>query len=164
MVQQVVSTLGTVDILVNNAGYVAPMMRNFTKETEDYWNQVIAVCLNGVILCSRAVVDTMISKKGGKIVKYCLRCSKSWAAGTGCLLRCQRRRGSLLKGHSQRTCTLQHQCELYSSRRHEYTGFPASTGRKCEKLPRKYIHSGELPKLKISPMQLLSLLPTKPLS
>ncbi len=50
MVQQVISTLGTIDILVNNAGYVAPMMRNFTKETEDYWNQVIAVCLNGVIL------------------------------------------------------------------------------------------------------------------
>ena len=68
MVQKVVSELGTVDILVNNAGYVAPMMRNFTKETEDYWNQVIAVCLNGVILCSRAVVDTMIEKKGGKIV------------------------------------------------------------------------------------------------
>jgi 2-hydroxycyclohexanecarboxyl-CoA dehydrogenase len=68
MVQQVVSTLGTVDILVNNAGYVAPMMRNFTKETEDYWNQVIAVCLNGVILCSRAVVDTMIAKESGKII------------------------------------------------------------------------------------------------
>ena len=68
MVQKVISELGTIDILVNNAGYVAPMMRNFTKETEDYWNQVIAVCLNGVILCSRAVVDTMIEKKGGKIV------------------------------------------------------------------------------------------------
>jgi 2-hydroxycyclohexanecarboxyl-CoA dehydrogenase len=68
MVQQVVSALGTVDILVNNAGYVAPMMRNFTKETEDYWNQVIAVCLNGVIYCSRAVVDTMIAKQSGKII------------------------------------------------------------------------------------------------
>lgn len=68
MVQQVVSTLGTIDILVNNAGYVAPAMVPFIKETEDYWNKVIAVCLNGVILCSRAVVDTMIEKKGGKIV------------------------------------------------------------------------------------------------
>jgi len=68
MAQEVISKLGTIDILVNNAGYVAPMMRNFTKETEDYWNQVIAVCLNGVILCSRAVVDTMIAKESGKII------------------------------------------------------------------------------------------------
>jgi 2-hydroxycyclohexanecarboxyl-CoA dehydrogenase len=68
MVKQVVSELGTVDILVNNAGYVAPAMVPFIKETEDYWNKVIAVCLNGVIFCSRAVVDTMIEKKGGKIV------------------------------------------------------------------------------------------------
>jgi 2-hydroxycyclohexanecarboxyl-CoA dehydrogenase len=68
MAQEVISKLGTIDILVNNAGYVAPMMRNFTKETEDYWNQVIAVCLNGVILCSRAVVDTMIAKESGKIM------------------------------------------------------------------------------------------------
>ncbi|HEX2965704.1 MAG TPA: glucose 1-dehydrogenase [Syntrophorhabdaceae bacterium] len=68
MAQEVINKLGTIDILVNNAGYVAPMMRNFTKETEEYWNQVIAVCLNGVILCSRAVVDTMIAKEGGKII------------------------------------------------------------------------------------------------
>ena len=68
MVKQVLSTLGTVDILVNNAGYVAPAMTPFMKETEDYWNKVIAVCLNGVIFCSRAVVDTMIEKKSGKIV------------------------------------------------------------------------------------------------
>jgi 2-hydroxycyclohexanecarboxyl-CoA dehydrogenase len=68
MAQEVISKLGTIDILVNNAGYVAPMMRNFTKETEDYWNQVIAVCLNGVIFCSRAVVDTMIAKESGKII------------------------------------------------------------------------------------------------
>lgn len=68
MVQQVLSDFGTVDILVNNAGYVAPMMTPFTKETEDYWDKVIAVCYKGVILCSRAVVDTMIEKNSGKIV------------------------------------------------------------------------------------------------
>lgn len=68
MAQEVISKLGTIDILVNNAGYVAPMMRNFTKETEEYWNQVIAVCLNGVIFCSRAVVDIMIAKESGKII------------------------------------------------------------------------------------------------
>jgi 2-hydroxycyclohexanecarboxyl-CoA dehydrogenase len=68
MVQQVIGSLGTIDILVNNAGYVAPMMRPFTKETPEYWNQVIGVCLNGVILCSRAVADTMMAKNSGKII------------------------------------------------------------------------------------------------
>lgn len=68
MVQQVLNELGTVDILVNNAGYVAPKMTPFIEETEEYWNKVIAVCLNGVIFCSRAVVETMIEKKSGKIV------------------------------------------------------------------------------------------------
>jgi 2-hydroxycyclohexanecarboxyl-CoA dehydrogenase len=68
MVQQVLKELGTIDILVNNAGYVAPAMTPFIKETEDYWDKVIAVCLKGVILCSRAVADTMIEKKSGKIV------------------------------------------------------------------------------------------------
>jgi len=68
MVQQVLDSFGTVDILVNNAGYVAPKMTPFNKETEDYWDKVIDVCYKGVILCCRAVVDTMIAKKSGKIV------------------------------------------------------------------------------------------------
>lgn len=68
MVQQVLSDLGTVDILVNNAGFVSPSMTPFINETEEYWEKVIAVCFNGVIFCSRAVVDTMIAKKSGKIV------------------------------------------------------------------------------------------------
>jgi 2-hydroxycyclohexanecarboxyl-CoA dehydrogenase len=68
MVQQVVSDLSTVDILVNNAGYVAPMMTPFVKETEDYWNKVIAVCYTGMVLCCKAAADVMIEKKSGKIV------------------------------------------------------------------------------------------------
>ena len=57
MVDRVIKELGTVDILVNNAGYVAPMMRPLIKETEEYWDKVIAICLKGVILCSRAVTS-----------------------------------------------------------------------------------------------------------
>jgi len=68
MVKQVLDNFGTVDILVNNAGYVAPKMTPFFNETEEYWDKVIAVCLKGVILCSRAVVDTMMEKNSGKIV------------------------------------------------------------------------------------------------
>lgn len=68
MVEQVVRELGTVDILVNNAAFVVDVPQNFIDETEEYWEKVIAVTLKGVILCSRAVLDTMIEKQGGKIV------------------------------------------------------------------------------------------------
>ena len=68
MVQQVLKEFGTIDILVNVAGYVTPDMTPFNKETEDYWDKVIAVCYKSVILCCRAVADTMIEKKSGKIV------------------------------------------------------------------------------------------------
>jgi 2-hydroxycyclohexanecarboxyl-CoA dehydrogenase len=68
MVQQVLANLGTIDILVNNAGYVAPAMTPFTKENEEYWSKVIAICYTGMVYCCKAVVDTMIAKKYGKIV------------------------------------------------------------------------------------------------
>ena len=81
MVQKVLSNLGTVDILVNNAGYVTPNMTPFIKEAEEYWDKVIAVCLKGVILCSRAVVDTMIAKKSGKIVNIASEAARVGQSG-----------------------------------------------------------------------------------
>lgn len=68
MVQKTLSEMGGIDILVNDAGYVAPMMRRVVKEDEEYWDKVIAINLKGVILTSRAVIDHMTEKKGGKIV------------------------------------------------------------------------------------------------
>lgn len=68
MVKQTLDKLGTIDILVNNAGYVSPNMKPFTKESEEYWDKVIDICFKGVIFCCRAVADTMIEKKSGKIV------------------------------------------------------------------------------------------------
>lgn len=66
--EQTVRELGTIDILVNDAAFVAGVPQNFIDETEDYWDRVIAVCLKGYILCSRAVLDRMIEKQSGKIV------------------------------------------------------------------------------------------------
>lgn len=68
MVEQVVKELGTIDILVNDAAYVKGGSGGFLKETEEYWDKVIAVCLKGVILCSRYVLDVMIPKQSGRIV------------------------------------------------------------------------------------------------
>ena len=89
MVQQVLDTFGTVDILVNNAGYVAPKMTPFNKETEDYWDKVIDVCYKGVILCCRAVVDTMIAKKSGKIVSITSDAARV-GQSAGCVFWCKR--------------------------------------------------------------------------
>jgi 2-hydroxycyclohexanecarboxyl-CoA dehydrogenase len=66
-VQTVIKEFGTVDILVNNAGYVMPEQSWFKDETPDYWDKVIDVCYKGTIYCSKAVLDTMIEKKSGKI-------------------------------------------------------------------------------------------------
>ena len=65
--RDVLKEFGTIDILVNNAGYVIPEQSWFKDETADYWDKVIDVCYKGTIYCSRAVLDTMIEKKNGKI-------------------------------------------------------------------------------------------------
>ena len=68
MAAEVIKKLGGIDILVNNAGYVKPAQSYFIQEDVEYWQKVISVCYNGVIYCSRAVLDHMIEKKYGKIV------------------------------------------------------------------------------------------------
>ena len=66
MVRQALTAFGKVDILVNNAGW--DKIELFTKNTPDYWDQVIAINLRGPIFCTRAVLDHMIERKYGKIV------------------------------------------------------------------------------------------------
>lgn len=68
MAAQVVKDLGKIDVLVNNAGYVTPAQSYFIQEDVPYWQKVISVCYNGVIYCSRAVLDNMMERKYGKIV------------------------------------------------------------------------------------------------
>jgi len=68
MAKQVINDLGVIDILVNNAGYVKPEQSLFIQEDVPYWQKVISVCYNGVIYCTRSVLDHMIEKKYGKIV------------------------------------------------------------------------------------------------
>jgi len=68
MAAQVIKGLGGIDILVNDAGYVKPAQSYFIQEDVPYWQKVISVCYNGVIYCSRAVLDHMIEKKYGKII------------------------------------------------------------------------------------------------
>jgi 3-oxoacyl-[acyl-carrier protein] reductase len=59
--------LGPVDILVNNAGITGPNMPVDEYGIAD-WRRVIDVDLNGVFLCSRALVPRMRVRNYGRIV------------------------------------------------------------------------------------------------
>ena len=60
------SELGRIDVLVNNAGVLRPVA--FDRLTEEQWDQVMAVNLKGVFLCSQAPLRVMSSQEAGVIV------------------------------------------------------------------------------------------------
>lgn len=66
MAKTVVDKFGKIDILVNNAAtWVIGYYMDLKKED---WDKEIQVCLYGTLNCSRAVLEHMIPRKGGKIV------------------------------------------------------------------------------------------------
>ena len=65
-VGQVQSELGPVDILVNNAGI--DVIELFVDSAEETWDKIIAVNLRGTITVTRAVLDSMIERGGGRII------------------------------------------------------------------------------------------------
>ena len=66
MVDRIIGEWGGVDILVNNAGIGNARMVEDMTETE--WRHVMGVNLDGTFYCSKAVLETMKSRGGGKIV------------------------------------------------------------------------------------------------
>lgn len=66
MVDEVERLLGPVDILVNNAGIVStgPLLELTTAE----WNRVMAIDLNSVFFCAKAVLPGMMDRRSGRII------------------------------------------------------------------------------------------------
>lgn len=66
MVGQVERALGSIDILVNNAGIVstAPLLEVSVAE----WKRVMAIDLNSVFYCARAVLPGMMARRSGRII------------------------------------------------------------------------------------------------
>jgi len=66
-VQAALDRTGRIDILVNNAG-IAGRTAPVWEQTDDDWNRTIAVNLNGVFYCCRAVLPHMRERHYGRIV------------------------------------------------------------------------------------------------
>lgn len=69
MAAKTVEAFGGIDILVNNAAIYQGYVRySFMDIPLDYWQTFLAVNLTSVLLCSKAVVPSMIERGGGKII------------------------------------------------------------------------------------------------
>jgi 3-oxoacyl-[acyl-carrier protein] reductase len=67
MVKEALAQFGRIDILVNNAGIgVSP--GPFIESNEAEWDKNINVNFKGVMYCTKAVLNQMISNKYGKII------------------------------------------------------------------------------------------------
>lgn len=66
VVQTVVEAWKRLDIIVNNAGINRD--KSIRKMTEDDWQEVINVNLNGTFYCTKAALPIMIDQKFGRII------------------------------------------------------------------------------------------------
>ena len=65
--RNVEESLGPVDLLVNNAGAVQPFGPFWENDPEEWWRS-LEVNLRGAVLCSRAALPGMVSRKRGWII------------------------------------------------------------------------------------------------
>ncbi|PZU83273.1 MAG: short-chain dehydrogenase [Shinella sp.] len=66
MVELAVSTFGGLDIIVNNAG--RGIIGTVETTSEDDWDDIVAVNLKGVYLCSKFAVPALRARGGGSII------------------------------------------------------------------------------------------------
>ena len=66
LAQKTLEAFGTIDVLVNNAGVLRPTRLEDISEEE--WDWLMDINVKGVFLCTKAVLPTMRSRGGGKIV------------------------------------------------------------------------------------------------
>ncbi|MCM3723180.1 3-oxoacyl-ACP reductase FabG [Solibacillus isronensis] len=66
MIEQVVDRCGKIDILINNAGITRDA--TLVKMSEEDFEKVIQINLNGVYYCTQAVAPHMIAQGSGKII------------------------------------------------------------------------------------------------
>jgi NAD(P)-dependent dehydrogenase (short-subunit alcohol dehydrogenase family) len=65
MVERIIREWGGIDILVNNAGFGNPVL--VEDMTGEEWRRTLGVNLDGTFYCSKAVIQTMKTRGGGRI-------------------------------------------------------------------------------------------------
>lgn len=68
MAESTMSQFGRIDILVNNAGIGDVRAVQVHRVKIEHWRRVLSIDLDGVFLCSRAVLGHMAAQKRGKII------------------------------------------------------------------------------------------------
>jgi NAD(P)-dependent dehydrogenase (short-subunit alcohol dehydrogenase family) len=81
MVARIIKEWGGIDILVNNVGHGLPIL--VEDMTAEEWHTVIARNLDAPFFCSKAVIPTMKSRGGGKIISIASMAGKKITAMTG---------------------------------------------------------------------------------
>ncbi len=66
MIDETVTTFGRLDVLVNNAGYGIPA--SVLETDEKAWDDLMAVNVRGVFLCTKMAIPEMAKNGGGTIV------------------------------------------------------------------------------------------------
>lgn len=66
IVQTAIDSFGRIDILINNAGFVRD--KSFVNMTDDLWDSIIAVHLNGTYQMTKAAWPYFVRQKYGKII------------------------------------------------------------------------------------------------
>ncbi|KAL9857559.1 putative 3-oxoacyl-[acyl-carrier-protein] reductase [Arabidopsis thaliana] len=66
MMKTALDKWGTIDVVVNNAGITRDTLLIRMKQSQ--WDEVIALNLTGVFLCTQAAVKIMMKKKRGRII------------------------------------------------------------------------------------------------
>jgi NAD(P)-dependent dehydrogenase (short-subunit alcohol dehydrogenase family) len=79
MVGRIVKEWGGIDILVNNAGFGNPLL--VEDMTEADWHSVLGVILDGAFFCSKAVIETMKKRGGGKIINIASLAARKMSLG-----------------------------------------------------------------------------------
>ncbi|MBC7584364.1 MAG: SDR family oxidoreductase, partial [Tardiphaga sp.] len=65
--QAILARHGRIDLLVNSAGINVPK-RSWADVTQDGWDQIVDINLNGVMYCMRAVLPAMRAQQDGCII------------------------------------------------------------------------------------------------
>ena len=78
MVSEVLNKFGHIDILVNNAG--TSQIAAITELEEDVWDRIMNLNLKGVLLCTQAVMPTMIDRHYGRIANIASQAGKTGEA------------------------------------------------------------------------------------